>query len=338
MPQRSLLAASLSRTATALCLTVVVGSVAAERENDRDQIARAVRAGLRVIETSVAAYPEERTCFSCHHQTLPMQAMDRARRRGFEINTALFEAQTKLTHESFRSRVEQLREGKNIGGRAMTVGYGLWALDLGDAKRDETTATMVAYLARTQEKDGHFWSNLDRPPLEDSRMTSTTIGAYYAQKFAAPEQKDDVARVVESARKWLSATEAKSQEDRNAKLWGLHLLGGEKAEVERARQAVLQSQRADGGWAQLSGMESDAYATGQALFVLQETGTATKDAAFQRGVRYLLQTQREDGSWHVKTRSKPVQIFFDSKFPHGKDQFIAISATSWAVAALAEAK
>ena len=41
-------------------------------------------------------------------------------------------------------------------------------------------------------------------------------------------------------------------------------------------------------------------------------------------------------SWLVKTRSKPIQKFFDNGDPHGKNQFISISATSWATAALAK--
>jgi N-acyl-D-amino-acid deacylase len=40
-------------------------------------------------------------------------------------------------------------------------------------------------------------------------------------------------------------------------------------------------------------------------------------------------------SWHVKTRAKPVQVFFDNGDPHGKDQFISITSTGWSIGALA---
>jgi hypothetical protein len=50
---------------------------------------------------------------------------------------------------------------------------------------------------------------------------------------------------------------------------------------------------------------------------------------------FLLQSQREDGSWQVKTHSKPFQEYFETGFPHEKDQFISSAATGWAVAALA---
>jgi squalene cyclase len=51
-------------------------------------------------------------------------------------------------------------------------------------------------------------------------------------------------------------------------------------------------------------------------------------------LRFLIADQREDGSWFVASRSKPFQPYFESGFPYGKDQFISMAATSWAVTAL----
>ena len=104
----------------------------------------------------------------------------------------------------------------------------------------------------------------------------------------------------------------------------------------------------DGGWAQLDGpggagggeppaaaIRSDAYATGTALVALHQAGgLSTSDSAYQRGLRYLLATQHTDGTWHVATRSKPIQKYFETGFPYGKDQFISSAATGWAATAL----
>ena len=82
-------------------------------------------------------------------------------------------------------------------------------------------------------------------------------------------------------------------------------------------------------------MKSDAYATGSALDALPRAGDLPADyVAVRGGVQYLVDTQQEDGSWHVKTRAKPVQPYFESGFPHGKDQFISTFASSWATLAL----
>ena len=55
---------------------------------------------------------------------------------------------------------------------------------------------------------------------------------------------------------------------------------------------------------------------------------------YQRGLKFLLASQLEDGSWHVRSRSKPFQTYYESGFPHGKDQFISMAASSWATLAL----
>ena len=86
-------------------------------------------------------------------------------------------------------------------------------------------------------------------------------------------------------------------------------------------------------------MDSDAYATGQALVALAESGAITPgDPIYQRGVHFLLKTQCVDGSWLVRTRALALQPLFDIGFPHGNDGWISAAATNWAAMALARAQ
>jgi hypothetical protein len=99
---------------------------------------------------------------------------------------------------------------------------------------------------------------------------------------------------------------------------------------------LLKTQRPGGGWGQLDTLPEDAYATGTALVALHEAaGLATSDLRYRRGLAFLLAAQLPDGSWHVRSRSRPFQTYFESGFPHGKDQFISLAASSWATTALA---
>jgi hypothetical protein len=83
-------------------------------------------------------------------------------------------------------------------------------------------------------------------------------------------------------------------------------------------------------------MASDAYATGSALAALQMGGgVPVTDPVYRRGVAYLMRTQLDDGSWRVRSRSFPVQPYYESGFPHGRDQFLSAEATGWAATALA---
>jgi N-acyl-D-amino-acid deacylase len=71
------------------------------------------------------------------------------------------------------------------------------------------------------------------------------------------------------------------------------------------------------------------------LVALHEAGVSARSPAYQRGVRYLLDTQLADGSWLVRSRTLPTQIYFESGFPHGVHQFISAAGTQWATQALA---
>ncbi len=105
--------------------------------------------------------------------------------------------------------------------------------------------------------------------------------------------------------------------------------------MDAARGELVRAQRSDGGWAQIPGLDSDAYATGLALYALHVGGRLPpSEPAYRRGVAFLLKDQIADGSWYVRTRALPFQPFFESGFPHGLDQWISAAASSWASMAL----
>jgi Planctomycete cytochrome C len=113
---------------------------------------------------------------------------------------------------------------------------------------------------------------------------------------------------------------------------------GESAEMLTClARSLRRQQRKDGGWAQLPTLESDAYATGEALFTLAQFVKAPiTDPAWQRGLRFLLETQEDNGTWHVARRAFPFQPTMKSGFPHHRDSWISAAATSWAVMALTQ--
>ena len=340
--ERRLPRASRLRTVVvALALLAAFGADGARADVgppvSRRAIEEAASRGLALVQKAAANYPTHRTCFSCHHQTLPMQTMVTAREYGLAIDEDLLRAQGEFTHESFKERLGPMREGKGIGGGSLTVAYGLWALELADCEPDEVSEAMVAFLIKNQRPEGQWATGGGRPPLEESPVTTTVLAVAGLRKYATPGQRIAAQAATRRATEWIAHAPMKRQEDRNSRLWGLHSLGADDDAVQRARDAVLAAQHDDGGWSARDDMASDAYATGQALWTLHDAGLAATHPAYDRGLRYLLKTQQDDGSWKVETRAKPVQVYFDNGDPHGKHQFISTPATCWAVAALAAA-
>ncbi len=312
----------------------------------------AVRRGLALVVRAAGNWQKNKTCFSCHHQTLPMLAMTESARAGLPPDPAWLQSQAKTTHRYFEQRIGEMDEGEHVPGGAATTGFGFWALSLGEHPADKTTTAMVAYLLQIQgvarlsdrkpdrppkPEDGRWQASCRRAPMQASFIGDTVLVLIGLEKYATPEQRPRVAKAREAAEKWLAQTPLRDQQDRLWRLWGLHHLGGDDALRQRTRESILAAQRDDGGWAEDKDRPSDAYSTGQTLFMLCQTGTARDHAAVLRARDYLLRTQLADGSWltesHVKNKAQP---YFENGDPHGEHQFLSTAATAWSVAALAQ--
>jgi len=275
-------------------------------------------------------------CFTCHNQGMPIMALVAAQSRGIAIDADELRKQVQFTADFLAKNRENYLAGKGQGGQSDTAGYALWALDNGGWKPDATTTAVTEYLLQWQRDLGHWKPQSRRPPTEQSLFTSSYVALRGLRTFGTPEQRGRTDRRTEQVLAWLVKTPAEDHEDRVFRLRALHAAGAPEAEIRGAAKTLLGSQRADGGWAQLDDMASDAYATATALVALHQAGgLATTDAAYRKGLRLLLTTQLDDGSWHVKTRSNPVQTYFESGYPHAADQFISIAAAGWATTALA---
>ena len=298
----------------------------------RDSLGRA----LPLIEKGNAGHLEKRSCFACHHQAVPMLALSTARSRGLPMDEELFQKNLKAIAAFLDSNRDKYTKGQGQGGQADTAGYALWTLQLSGWGPDQTTAAVAEYLLQRDAKLDHWRAVSNRPPSEVSSFTTTYVALRGLDAYATADQQTRVRDRVDSVRRWLQSAQAKDTEDHVFRLRALGLTRAGAEEIRAAAKALIEAQRTDGGWGQTSTMDSDAYATGSVLVALHDAGgLRSEDPAYQRGVKFLLKSQEEDGSWHVVSRSKPFQVYFESGFPHGNDQFISIAASAWAAAALA---
>jgi hypothetical protein len=323
--------------AALLCVFSAFQASAEDFVPSNEAIKAAVAKSLPLLETAARGSMEKRKqCFTCHNQALPVMALTTARSRGFTIDAENLRQQLQFSADFLAKNRADYLAGKGQGGQALTAGYALWTLELGDWKSDETTDAVAEYLLKFQSDLDHWKPQAVRPPMEESLFTVSYVALRGLKTFGRSEQQDRISRRTAQVRQWMLRTPARETENAVFRLRALQIAEAAEDEIHSAARELLKTQRADGGWAQLDSLESDAYATGTALVALHQAGgIATAEPAYRQGLRFLLAKQLDDGSWHVPTRSTPIQSYYESGYPHGEDQFISITAAGWATTALA---
>lgn len=303
----------------------------------RPDITEAVERSIALLQASSAEFVKKSGCISCHNQSIPAMAIAAARAGGFRIDQAAATRQLKATLAVLAPAREALLQSVPVVPETGIVStYSMLGMAAEGQAANDLTDAMVHELASRQRPDGRWRSTGTRPPLDQGDITTTALALRSMQLYPIRGREKELAARVAKARAWLLTATAETNQEKVMRLLGLTWSKAEPKAVRAASATLLAAQRADGGWAQLDTLESDAYATGQALVALKESGALrVADPAYRRGADYLLGTQLADGSWHVKTRTMGFQAYFESGFPHGHDQWISAAGTGWAAMALA---
>lgn len=296
-----------------------------------------IQKGIDLMQLSSDAFLANReTCVSCHQQNLPSVAISWARDRGFKVDPGSLDRMMERQAADWSKRLPRVYEMDDpVPVAPRFLGWGLLGFSALGYAADEVTEAMTWYLGKIQFPDGHWTSEFNRPPMGGNDLLCTVLAMRSLQLYPSQGRRTDVAKRVDRARDWLKRQQPSSHQDRVFKLLGLGWADVDPQELVALVDELKATQRDGGGWSQLPDLESDAWATGSALVALRIGGKIeSSDAVFKNGIDYLLRTQFEDGSWYVRSRSWPFQTHFDSRFPHGKDQWISAPATAWAVMAM----
>jgi squalene cyclase len=282
------------------------------------------------------AFVQRTGCVSCHHNSLVSMAVKTAQAKGFHVDETITASQNRVIGTYLESWRERALQNIPIAGAQDTMSYLLVGLGWSGYQPDAATDAQAIWLKRHQAADGRWSVTTLRPPIESNDIEVTAVSMRALQLFAPPSRRAEYQEAVDRARAWLITARANTTEERAFRLLGLAWASAPTGTIDEAVRQLLAAQRPDGGWAQDAAMTSDAYATGEALVAMRESGAVPADApAFRKGIEYLLRTQYEDGTWYVASRSVPIQSYFESGFPYGAHQWISAAATAWATTALA---
>ncbi|HTM50605.1 MAG TPA: ankyrin repeat domain-containing protein [Bryobacteraceae bacterium] len=293
----------------------------------------AVEKSVAMMQKTYTSFFREGGCVGCHAGNITSMTVAAARARGVRVDEPAAAELARSTRVQYTSQVEGMLQRQDPPAVEILM-MSLMGLASERVPADRTIDAVVHNIAAQQHADGSWGSyGIMRPPTADSLISLTAFGIRSLRDYTLPARKAEFEERIARAARWLQSAEPVTTEDAVMQLLGLKWAGLGASSIDRAARRVLALQRADGGWAQTPHLQSDAYATGTALWALREAG-AGKAQAHKKGVSFLLSTQAADGTWHVVSRAPKFQPYFESGFPYAHDQWISQWATGYASLAL----
>ncbi|MBX7166412.1 MAG: terpene cyclase/mutase family protein [Pirellulales bacterium] len=271
--------------------------------DDADTIQR----GLEFLARDAVAWKQEYDCTSCHHASLVVCAMQEARQANRKIDEPLLLELTTWLAQAGDGKFHMDRPAaapRAASPKAIYFALALSADPTPSPAAQEGLKKILATLEDEQTAEGSWlaWPKT-RPPLFGESDVSLTALATLAVLPAAASGDARATQARDHAVNWLNTAAPDDELQSTALrlvLWAR--LDRPQAEQEPMVRRILDSQRADGGWAQAPGLDSDAWATGQALYALTIASDPTGKVAVERGEAFLARTQRADGSWAMASR------------------------------------
>lgn len=302
---------------------------------------QAVDRALSYLQAESNSWQKTRKCAACHHVPMPLWAMNEAGKQGYSIDK-------KFVSDSFESvmgSVENLIATKviygpkdppdpRLEGKGLNIGTAFLCLTaqsmpaLSKGQKESVNALLEDIIKRQQPNGS--WLNVDsRAPILESYATDALWVILALQSDVGQASKEREA-TLNKALNWLKET--KLPESHQGKLFTILLKlrsGSSRKDVQPLLDELLSMQQSDGGWRQTSQMTSDAYATGQSLYVLSLAGYQADAREIHRAIDFLVKTQKPDGSWPMVARRASDDLPAKLLTP------ITCAASSWGVLGLA---
>jgi ankyrin repeat protein len=293
----------------------------------------AVQRSVSLLERATSQFFGKANCFACHEQPSAAFATGAARAKGIAIDEKA--ADERWAQITAGLNAGQLEGAAPLGGADNNL-YLAEALVRSGYAPDRKTDILAANLAAYQGGDGGWHlPGYARSPIQDNDFSRTAMAIRALKTYGTPGRAVEMKERLERAKQWLLHANPITTEDFVMRLAGVAAAGAPVSDLRKLAEPILAKQQPDGGFAQRDGFPSDAYATGMTLWTLANTGVVQPNQdVYRKGVKFLLSTQSSDGSWHVSSRATKFQIYFESGFPYGHDQWISTMATGWAASAL----
>lgn len=269
----------------ALCaLSARAGEVA---KPDDAQLRTTITKSLTFLDRETDTWMNERNCNACHHMPGLVWSHREAQRRGFAVDQEKF-------GEYLDWSISLAKKSKSAD--EVTA---LMKLALGEDSPPELTKLIVAgQLPDGSWKLGGQFSNMQRREAPEATVNSLRL---FLLALGSPPTDQST---INEARAKAAAPLAKIDPPRSVETLVFRALYartfGTSEEAASAHTEVVKLQHPDGGWGWMIGEpQSDPLATGQALYLLEQSPDAASAEAIARAQAWLVSHQGEDGGWPI---------------------------------------
>ena len=298
------------------------------------------------LQTEGTSWLKTRRCAACHHVAITVWALSEADRRGYAIDRR-FLAETAEAALGSRQKMiasgllanpagppdpRPMARGVNPGQVFMAVAAeSLPSLDDG---QKESLRFIADDIVKKQREDGSWEFFLSRPPINENQTSDAAWIIMALMGEQGPDVPQSHRAAITKSIAWLSHTDAsETYQDKVLKTLIAIRTKQHEDQIKAAIDGLLALEQPDGGWSQLPQTSSDAFATGQTLYVLALAGCKPDRLEMQRAIDFLVSTQRPDGSWPMRSRATPDGRPGSAKLLTP----ITTAAGAWAVLGLARA-
>jgi hypothetical protein len=225
----------------------------------------AVERSLPLLQRADVTFLQKAGCISCHNNSLTAMTVASARARRIAVKEETAKDQLRKIAAFLQENAERALEGLGLPGATDTVSYILLGMAAEKYPGDPITDVWARYVKNTQSADGVWKCVALRPPIESSDFEVPAASIRVMRTYAPPAQRAEYEKAARRGVEWLAQAQPLSTEDHAFRIFGM-MWGGVKPEaVRKAAKELAALQWPDGGWGQVPGLGSDAYATGQAL-------------------------------------------------------------------------
>jgi VWFA-related protein len=269
-----------------------------DRVEARPTPAGAAQLGLDYLEIDTAAWQAMQKCFGCHMQEEALVGMAVAKKHSYRVNERIAIAMGEFVAEHGHHDMDPREIFRQAALRYYVEGF---------APAHATTAEKLAKQLLDPPPERWELETGARLPVEGSAITSDALAVQVLApltRTASPSARAAFVNAEQGILAYLDGASLATVQDRIMRILA-YAEAGRTAALAADVTALLALQNADGGWGEKPGGGlSNAYGTGQALYALKVAGFAITDPRFKKGVTWLMDRQRADGSWaNIETES-----------------------------------